>query len=261
MEAAAVRRAERLIFDSAAGLAAVLGPAGDPRALVIEYGAALEHVHDPHVLDSLGLRPRGYFLVVARIEPENHVLEIVRAHARTQGLPGLLVVGDIERSGRYGARVRAAAGRGARFLGPVYDASTLHALRRAAAAVVHGHSVGGTNPALLEAMAAGALVLAHDNAFNREVLGDGAACFASEDALVGLLAGAARLGEAERARIAERQRARIRERYTWERIAAEYAELLGAPGGAGREPSARGEQVPAALPSSAPHAPRGAARR
>ncbi len=226
MERAALRTADRVVFDCEAVCRAVTGAAPAGRVAVIEYGAELEREPDPRVLESLGLRPQGYFLLVARIEPENHVLEILRAHARAGVGRELLVVGDIERAGRYGKACRAAAGPGARFLGALFDARTLHALRRDSLAAVHGHSVGGTNPALLEAMAAGAPVLAHDNPFNREVLAEDGAYFGNEAELQALLREAVSWSPEERARRSAAHRARIRARYTWERIAAEYHALL-----------------------------------
>lgn len=243
MERAALRSAERVVFDSAAVRRAVLGDARDERVSVIEYGAELDLEADAHALDSLGLRRHGYFLVVARIEPENHVLEIVRAHAHGGLAQELVVVGDVHGAGRYGAACRA-AGRGAvRFLGALHDAPALRALRRDGAAVLHGHSVGGTNPALLEAMAAGAPVVAHDNPYNREVLGPDGLYFADQAGLVAQLRALATWSAEQRARCAAASRARIAERYTWERIARVYAELLA--------PAARGfpgPEPPAALP-------------
>jgi glycosyltransferase involved in cell wall biosynthesis len=249
-ERAALRSAQRVVFDSAAVRAAVLGEEPAPelaeRACVIEYGADLELADDPGVLAGLGLHPGDYFLCVARVEPENHVLEILRAHARSGVGRALLVVGDLERAGRYGAACRSAATRTARFLGPLFDRRTLHALRRGAAAALHGHSVGGTNPALLEAMAAGVPLVAHDNPFNREVLAGRALWFRGEDELVAALRAADAWSGAERARRGAEQRARIAERYTWERIAEEYAALLARP--APRRGAAQVDDVPAALP-------------
>src|SRR5262245_20569647 len=109
MERRALRAADRVVFDSAAVRHAVAGEAFPERVSVIEYGAALDLEPDPRVLDSLGLRRHAYFLLVARIVPENHVLEILRAHARADTGRELLVVGDVERAGRYGAACRAAA--------------------------------------------------------------------------------------------------------------------------------------------------------
>ena len=225
MERAALRSADRVVFDNAAVCRAVTGAPPLGRVSVIEYGATLEHEPDPRVLASLGVRRHGYFLLVARIEPENHVLEILRAHARSGCARELLVVGDL-RAGRYPAACRAAAGEGVRFLGALFDPRTLHALRRDCAAVLHGHSVGGTNPSLLEAMAAGAPLVAHDNPFNREVLEERGTYFRDEAGLVAVLREVEAWSAEERARRGAASRARVRAHYTWERIAAEYRALL-----------------------------------
>jgi glycosyltransferase involved in cell wall biosynthesis len=229
MERVALRTADRVVFDSAAVRREVAGDGADERIRVIEYGAELDHEPDPRVLATLGLRPHGFFLLVARIEPENHVLEILRAHARSGIERELLVVGDIERAGRYGGECRRAAAQNARFLGALFDQRTLHALRSDAAAVLHGHSVGGTNPALLEAMAASAVVVAHDNPYTREVLGERGVYFRDEDGIVAALRSADSWSAEERALRGRANRERVEERYTWDRIASEYAAMLPTP--------------------------------
>jgi glycosyltransferase involved in cell wall biosynthesis len=247
-ERVALRTADRVVFASGGVRREVAGDGADERIRVIEYGAELDHEPDPRVLATLGLRPHGFFLLVARIEPENHVLEILRAHARSGIERELLVVGDIERAGRYGGECRRAAAQSARFLGALFDQRTLHALRSDAAAVLHGHSVGGTNPALLEAMAASAVVVAHDNPYTREVLGERGVYFRDEDGIVAVLRSADSWSAEERALRGRANRERVEERYTWDRIASEYASMLPTP--LSRTPaSAELERpVPAPLP-------------
>lgn len=250
MERAALAAADRVVFDSHAVRRAVRGAdAAQASDLVIEYGARLDTRPDPEVLASRGLQAGRYLLLVARIEPENHVREILAAHARAGRAEPLVVVGDHARAGAYGAACRQAAGPSARLLGPLYDAGALAALRHGCRAALHGHSVGGTNPALLEAMAAGCAVVAHDNPFNREVLGAEGLYFADEDALVAALATVGGWDEAERARRGAASRARVAERYTWERIVDAYARALGAAAPA-VDPAA--DEPPAALPVPLP---------
>jgi glycosyltransferase involved in cell wall biosynthesis len=117
-----------------------------------------------------GLSADGYYLVVARLEPENGVLEIVRAHGARPRRRPLVVVGPL-REDAYCDALRAASGENVVFLGGVYDSQRLEALRAGSRAYFHGHSVGGTNPSLLESMAARSLVCCADNEFNRATAG------------------------------------------------------------------------------------------
>jgi len=255
MERAALAQADRIVFDCAAVREEVVPPQAPERerTTVIAYGAERQLTPDPNVLGDLGLAPGGFDLCLARIEPENHVLEIVRA--ATRGARPLLVVGDIERARDYGRRCRAAAGPAVRFLGALHDAPVLARLRGAARAVLHGHSVGGTNPALLEAMAAGALVLAHDNPYNREVLGPHGLFWSDENGLAQALGALDGLTAIRRGELTCGAQARIAAHYTWEQVVEAYAALL--------EPrttalaatsSERRPGPPAALPARAPQA-------
>ena len=172
----------------------------------IPYGTDLVDHADPAPLAALGLAPGGFCTLIARPEPENSVLEIVRAFsARRRGLK-LVVLGHLvpERVD-YHADVRRAASDEVLFPGAIYDASVLAALRRHGRAYLHGHRVGGTNPSLLEAMGAGNAVIAHGNRFNRWVAGEGAlyftdtrTCTEAIDRALADPALCARLGEANR---------------------------------------------------------------
>ncbi len=143
----------------------------------VPYGA------DP-VLDApeapvraLGLVPDGYLISVCRIEPDNNVLLIVKAFsAAPRGLK-LVVLGDLDRAGDYGRAIRAAAGDDVLFPGAIFDAMIVGSLRFHARAYMHGHTVGGTNPSLVEALWAGNAVIAHDNPFNRWTAADAAVFF------------------------------------------------------------------------------------
>lgn len=250
MEGRALAVATRVVFDADAVRADVLARRATRAAVsVIEYGARAPAPLDPGVLESLALRSRGFYLVLCRIEPENHVLEILRGFGRLATDHALLVVGDVDGAGEYGRACRAASHGNVRFLGALFDRVTLDTLRAESRAVIHGHSVGGTNPSLLEALAAGAAVIAHDNPFNREVLEDGASYFDSEEALAQALRAAEGRTPEALAGLAERARARIAAHYTWERIVGAYAALLEEPPGRGSASRAEADAVRAALPT------------
>lgn len=211
---------------------AQLYPRGVPCSF-IAYGATLPPTPSAAELATSlahwGLEPGGYVLMVARPEPENHVLEIMQGHAQWAGPWPLVVVGDMQAATPYQQRLQALAaqaGPRVQLLGGVYDATALAHLRLGAACHVHGHAVGGTNPSLLEALACGNLVLAHDNPFNREVARDAAHYFADSAALAQALSAVQALNEAARQQQAARARAIVQQHYTWEGIADQYEALM-----------------------------------
>lgn len=190
----------------------------------IPYGAN-SVVLDEGRLAKAGLTARGYHLVVARFEPENHVLEMVQGFVRSRAELPLVVVGSAPYGDRYTALVRAAASEDerVRFLGPVYEQDLLDDIYAGARTYIHGHSVGGTNPSLLRAAGADAPVLAYDVEFNREVLGTGGWYFDCPEVLAGLLTDAEQDPcTIERGVVAG---AVVRHRYDWSAVAAAYGEL------------------------------------
>jgi glycosyltransferase involved in cell wall biosynthesis len=233
-ERAALHVAEHLVADHPV-IEARLRDLGAGSVHGIAYGAdapppadAAMQADEAAQLAALGLAPQRYLTLIARPEPENSVLEAVRGFSiRPRGLK-LVVLGEYTDAQHYHRAVREAAGPEVRFPGPIYDAAVLRALRRHALAYVHGHRVGGTNPSLVEALAAGNPVIAHDNAFNRQVAADAAAVWFRDatgfDAtLSALLARPERL-----AAMADAARRRHAEAYRWEPILARYEALLGA---------------------------------
>jgi glycosyltransferase involved in cell wall biosynthesis len=103
---------------------------------------------------------------VCRFEPENHVREIIEGFLASKSRASLVLVGDHTRDNPYiQSLLRHQDGR-ILFAGPIYDKSRIQALRFFCRAYLHGHSVGGTNPSLLEAMGCSSVVIAHDNPFN-----------------------------------------------------------------------------------------------
>ncbi len=173
----------------------------------------------------IGLPPR-YALSICRIEPENNVAMIAEAFAWQEALP-LVFVGNWE-SSAYGREIRRSyAGKAhLHLLDPIYDAGKLSALRNNATVYVHGHSAGGTNPSLVEAMHCHAVILAFDCGFNRATTEDAAAYFTNANQLRRLLeridAGDLTLRRGAMKKIADR-------RYRWPVIARQYFDLLGCP--------------------------------
>ena len=179
----------------------------------IAYG-----VDDPQFVGqldpSLGLQPGGFALIIARLVPENHVL--VAAKALSPVAP-VVVVGPFDNP-----EGRALQGLpNVHLLGGQFDAGLLDSLRAHCGLYIHGHSAGGTNPGLLQAMAAGCAIAAHDNAFNRGILGDSAHYFTTEGAREQLAQAWTQRGTLTRDHLATLDRG-----YRWPVIIDQYDAML-----------------------------------
>ena len=177
-------------------------------------------------LEELGLLWKGYHLVVARFEPENHVDLIVAGYELSAARRPLVVVGAAPYAEEYTARVRSEAHEDprVRLLGAMYDQDLLDQLYAGALSYAHGHSVGGTNPSLLRAMGAGTAVLAWDCPFNREVAGERGRYFGDAASLATLFEAAERAPE-QAVRDGAALREVVRTRYRWEDVAIAYEQL------------------------------------
>ena len=199
-------------------------PAG--KIAMIPYGADSVRDTPTGPVIELGLEPGRYLTLIARPEPENSVLEMVRGFSQKRRNLCLAVIGDYDvKSVAYHRAVKAAASDEVRFLGPIYDKDVLQTLRFHSWAYVHGHQVGGTNPSLVEAMGAGNAVLARDNKFNRWVAGPTARYFSQSEDFARQLADLCDAPEI----MSELQNgsvARFEEAYTWPNVLAEYEQLL-----------------------------------
>ncbi len=193
---------------------------------VIPYGATPTDEAGTRPLQALGLEAGRFVTVIARPEPENSILEIVKAFSsRPRGVT-LAVLGNLlPDSVPYHASLIAHASNEVRFLGAIYDPLIVQAVRRHCLLYVHGHRVGGTNPSLLEAMGAGNPVLAHDNRFNRWVAADGAVYFNDADACSAALD---RLLDNVDLRntLARANLERARDTFAWLDVLVAYASLL-----------------------------------
>lgn len=155
---------------------------------MIPYGAPLIKNSDPNFLLPYDLIPYKYFIVIARPEPENSLLEIVSAYSRNSLSAKLVIVGHYEPDrNKYHRKVIEAGNGSVKFIGSIYDKQILSALRYFAKLYIHGHTVGGTNPSLVEALGAGLPILAHDNEFNSWVAGNGALYFKNEEECANLM--------------------------------------------------------------------------
>lgn len=225
-EAIAMRTPDRIIADSASIKSHLQSRYRKlPPCDVIPYGCEIVNGACAEELKGFGLTPDSYYLVVCRFEPENHIREIIEGFLRSKTKKRLVLVGNNGRTSPYVQSLdKYKNDDRLLFTGPVYDAPRIQALRYFCRAYVHGHSVGGTNPSLVEAMGCGNVVIAHDNAFNREVLRDSGLFFYKPKDV----STAVDLVDSEQVEIASMKAelmARARRFYTWDRIADHYCEL------------------------------------
>jgi glycosyltransferase involved in cell wall biosynthesis len=177
----------------------------------------------------LGLHSRQFVLVVARFVPENTIAQFLEAAETLSAEHDVVIVGSSGYGGALEQRAREIAQRHQkiRWLGHLSDDRLLHALWAHAGAYFHGHSVGGTNPALVQAMALGAPTVALDTVYNREVLGEQHGHFVRADpqqiatSILKLLSNA---DEQERLSIEAKQRSR--DHYSWPKVASAYEAAL-----------------------------------
>jgi glycosyltransferase involved in cell wall biosynthesis len=192
----------------------------------IAYGANIESSTNSEVVREYGLEPFQYYLIASRLEPENNADLILQAFEQVRTERLLVVAGAANYRSKFVERLKQTKDRRVRFLGHVDNVEHIKELHCNAYAYVHGHSMGGTNPALLKALGYGNCILALRTPFNSEVVGDSGILFErdAED-----LARKIQDVESHPEMAAEfRRRApeRIREAYTWEKITSQYEELF-----------------------------------
>jgi glycosyltransferase involved in cell wall biosynthesis len=192
----------------------------------ITYGANPVMDAPTSVPISRGLEPGQYMTLICRPIPENSIAELIRGFSKTHRGFKLAVFGDYTPDeDPYHRAVLDSASDEVVFVGSIYDKAEVEALRFHSAMYLHGHTVGGTNPSLVEAMAAGNPVLAHDNPYNRWVAQDGAVYFTTEDDVAKhldeLLASPTHLEQMRAASLR-----RYESEFTWEHVAGQYEQLL-----------------------------------
>ncbi|MDE2691952.1 MAG: glycosyltransferase [Acidobacteriota bacterium] len=193
---------------------------------MIRYGVEPEPLPGHPILDELGLEPRGYFLYVSRFEPENNPHRVVAAYRRVGGDVPLIMVGDAPYANDFIAAMKRGADPRVRFPGTVFGEG-YRGLLSSALATVHATEVGGTHPALVEAMGYGNCTLVNDEPANRETAGDAGVYFEVEDEASLVAAFEFARADPPRARDHGRRAARrAAEEYNWDRVAEEYEELF-----------------------------------
>jgi glycosyltransferase involved in cell wall biosynthesis len=193
---------------------------------LIAYGADFEKEPSTETLDRLGLEPGQYFLYVSRMEPENNALLVAKAFAQTSVPQRLALIGDAPYAADYVRAVKAVADPRIVTPGGIYGQG-YRELQSHCLAYIHATEVGGTHPALIEAMGRGAPTLYLATPENAEVAADAGMPFSpTEQALAELIEKTAAMAPSELADWGGRAEARVRGRYDWEQVADRYENLL-----------------------------------
>jgi glycosyltransferase involved in cell wall biosynthesis len=193
-------------------------------SIFIPYGAEVGKVASAEVLDRLGLETGRYFLYVSRLEPENHPLEVRQAFEQVVTPMKLALIGDAPYAHEYIRQVRDSADPRVVMPGAIYGAG-YGELGSHCFAYIHATEVGGTHPALIEAMGRGALVLYRNTPENAEVAADAGIAFEAGE-LAAALRRALAMPEFERERLRQAAVARVRDHYSWDAITDAYEGLL-----------------------------------
>lgn len=192
---------------------------------MIPYGARDIKSGDYKAIIKYGLSHKDYALVIARPEPENNILEVVRSYSSKSRGRKLVVLGDYSSTNPYQKKVKASASEEVLFLGAIYDQKIVDALRYHSCLYIHGHTVGGTNPSLVEALGAGQPILAHDNLFNRWVAGESAVYFKDEKECEKKIARI--INEEDKLqKMSKNSKKKFYEEFTWDIVLIKYNQLL-----------------------------------
>jgi glycosyltransferase involved in cell wall biosynthesis len=191
----------------------------------IAYGADLFSSPNAHVLEPFGLQEHSYNLLIARMEPENNIEMVLDGIVMSKSEKKFLVVGNTKN--KFGIYLKEKFRGESRivFTGPIYELEVINNLRFFANLYFHGHSVGGTNPSLLEVMGCNCPIAAHNNPFNACVLGEDASYFSSAPEACAIVDSFLRTSENSRKAI-ERNFEKVKKDYSWTGIIEKYETLI-----------------------------------
>ena len=193
-------------------------------ATYIAYGADMRDDIPESANQTNDQQQAAHFLLMARMEPENNIETVLDGFIKSNSQNKFKVVGNT--SNKYGRYLKAKYKQQEKieFLGPIFQKESINELTNQTVVYFHGHSVGGTNPSLLEAMASGVYIAAHDNIFNKSILEDRADYFSTPSEVQAIVDGAERRERRQWA--IDQNRAAINNRFNWKCITNQYEQLF-----------------------------------
>jgi glycosyltransferase involved in cell wall biosynthesis len=221
-ESLAARNAHTMVADSPDMQDYLLNTYGK-KPIYIPYGADIFSRPEVSILKKYDLQPYQYFLMISRMEPENNIEMIIKGYLASNHSHPILIIGNI--TNKFGRYITATYKNPAiKFSDAIYDQAELDNLRYYCSLYFHGHSVGGTNPSLLEAMACGCRIAAHANQFNKAVLQNETDYFPSENDVTRIINAPKDLATINQWKKINIEK--IRTIYNWEKIIDEYENLM-----------------------------------
>ncbi|MDO5655131.1 MAG: DUF1972 domain-containing protein [Flavobacteriaceae bacterium] len=220
-EKLAVKSSDYLIADSL-GIQSYLKENYNAASTYIAYGANVFNHSNQEILNEFNLEKNAYNMLIARMEPENNIEMILDGYVMSQQKFPFLVIGNTEKT-QFGRKMyeKFRNNRNIRFLGAIYDQNKLENLRYFSHLYFHGHSVGGTNPSLLEAMASGSCIAANNNEFNAAILQQDAYYFESAKDVSHILD-----FEPRNSHFISNNLEKIQSKYAWNVINNEYLNFM-----------------------------------
>jgi len=177
------------------------------------------------------IKPTEFYLVLGRFVPENNYEYVIKEFMKSKTNKELIIICNVAENKFYQElkeKTEFESDKRIKFVGAIYDKEILNYVRQYAHAYIHGHSVGGTNPGLLEAMSATDLNLLYDVVFNREVGEDAAKYFGEKEALSELINNCDKMSIEEKKEFGKKAKQRMTDHYTWEGIVKQYEKLFDA---------------------------------
>ncbi|MFT4204997.1 MAG: DUF1972 domain-containing protein [Chitinophagaceae bacterium] len=215
-ESLAIKYSDHLIADSK-GVQRYLMNQYEAPSIYIPYGAEVFHAPNEDILVKYDLKPYQYNMLIARLEPENSIDKILDGVVMSESKLPFLVIGNYDKAYGDFLRSRYKNQTQIRFLSSIYDINILDNLRYHSRMYFHGHTVGGTNPSLLEAMASSCIICAHKNVFNETILGPDAYYFMDSKDVARYLD----MPELDKSFVPNNIR-KIETLYTWDNIIGQY---------------------------------------
>lgn len=209
----------------------------NPKTTFIAYGADLEKskLSDDDIrlnewYKEKNVKPNKYYLIVGRFVPENNYKTMISEFMKSKTKKDLVIITNVEKNKFYEDLKRETGfekDSRIKFVGTVYEKELIKKIRENAYAYLHGHSVGGTNPSLIEALATTKLNLLYDVGFNREVAEDGALYWNLEDMnLARLIERVEGLEKNNFLELSSKSKEKVKKEYTWEIIIDKYEKLF-----------------------------------